>query len=306
MTEATDLIASVAVTAPLPQPLSYLVPPRLHGRVCAGSRVIVPLGRRQVAGCVLSVTVGDGNGFKELVDAPDADPLFPATMLPFLLRAADYYRYPPGEAIRSVLPAGLGTQTVRATPRTERIFTAIARGDLPRGAQQIAVITLLRQKGSLSAAELRKELSVGSDVLRRLVDSGWANEERQVRRRDPFLAIAAPADRAPTLNAEQEKARIALHTALHSGAFAPFLLHGVTGSGKTEVYLHAIADALALGKQALILVPEIALTPQTVHRFLDRFPVDIGQEYMGERVQAMNVSSLYDYLTRKYIQNGTL
>ena len=168
MTEATDLIASVAVAAPLPHPLSYLVPPHLHGRVGAGSRVIVPLGRRQAAGCVLSVTPGDGSGLKELVDAPDDDALFPATMIPFLLRAADYYRYPPGEAIRSVLPAGLGTQTVRVTPRTERVFTAVARDDLPRGAQQLAVITLLRQKGSLAAAELRKELTVGSEVLRRL------------------------------------------------------------------------------------------------------------------------------------------
>ncbi|MDZ4183814.1 MAG: primosomal protein N' [Desulfuromonadales bacterium] len=271
MTDTLPIIASVAVAAPLPHPLSYLVPLHLHERVRAGSRVIVPLGRRQAAGCVLSVTPGDSSGLKELVDAPDDDILFPETMLPFLLRAAEYYRYPPGEAIRSVLPAGLGTQTVRVTPRTERVFTAIARDDLPRGAQQLAVITLLRQKGPLSSSELRKELTVGSDVLRRLIDSGWLEEERRVRRRDPFLDIPAPADRAPTLNAEQEQARTALHTALHSGIFAPFLLHGVTGSGKTEVYLHAIADALALGKQALILVPEIALTPQLTARFRARF-----------------------------------
>jgi primosomal protein N' (replication factor Y) len=271
MTDTLPLIASVAVAAPLPRPLSYLVPLHLHERVRAGSRVIVPLGRRQAAGCVLNVTQGDGSGLKALIDAPDDDALFPATMLPFLLRAAEYYRYPPGEAIRSVLPAGLGTQTVRVTPRTERVFTAITRDDLPRGAQQLAVITLLRQKGPLSATDLRKEMAVGSDVLRRLLDHGWLEEERQVRRRDPFLDIPAPVDSAPILNAEQVQARLALHSALHSSAFSPFLLHGVTGSGKTEVYLHAIADALALGKQALILVPEIALTPQLTARFRARF-----------------------------------
>lgn len=271
MNETTQLIASVAVAAPLPRPLNYLVPPQLQDRVHAGSRVIVPLGRRQAAGCVLSVTSGEGSGLKEVVDVPDDDLLFPAAMIPFLLRAAEYYRYPPGEAIRSVLPAGLGTQRIRVTPRRERIFTAVSRNDLPRGPQQRAVITLLREKGPLSTPELRQEMSVGSEVLRRLVDNGWLEEERQVRRRDPFHAIPAPADSAPLLNAEQSHARSALRTALHSNIFAPFLLHGVTGSGKTEVYLHAIADALALGKQALILVPEIALTPQLIARFRARF-----------------------------------
>lgn len=271
MTETTDLIATVAVAAPLPQPLSYLVPARLHDRVRVGSRVIVPLGRRRTAGCVLCVAPGDGAGLKELIDSPDNDALFPETMIPFLLRAADYYRYPPGEAIRSVLPAGLGTETVRVTPRTERVFTAREHDDLPRGAQQRAVITLLRQQGPRTASELRKDLVVGSDVLRRLIDNGWISEEQRVSRRDPFLDIPAPADCAPALNPEQTVARLALNAALQSGAFAPFLLHGVTGSGKTEVYLHAIADALALGKQALILVPEIALTPQLTARFRARF-----------------------------------
>ena len=98
MTEATDLIASVAVAAPLPQPLSYLVPSHLRERVGTGSRVIVPLGRRQAAGCVLCVTLGDGSGLKELVDAPDDDALFPATMIPFLLRAADYYHNKYGQS----------------------------------------------------------------------------------------------------------------------------------------------------------------------------------------------------------------
>jgi primosomal protein N' (replication factor Y) len=107
--------------------------------------------------------------------------------------------------------------------------------------------------------------------LKRLVELGFLSEAEEELRRDPFLDRPAPSDAPVEPTAEQTAALEAIGAALKGGGFAPFLLHGVTGSGKTEVYLRAIAEALAQGRRALVLVPEIALTPQLVSRFRARF-----------------------------------
>ncbi len=271
MIDKTPLIATVAVAAPLRQPLSYLVPPELAGQVVAGARVRVPLGRRSATGFVLDLVGTPAESLRAIAEVFPEAPLFSADFVPFLLRAADYYRYPPGEAMRTALPAGLGSGAAAMAPRTERHFGLVAGGMLPPGAKQRQLVDFIAARGETTLSELRSIFPAPQASLRRLCELGLLTERSSERPRDPFFDQPLPPDPPVTPSAEQAQALAAIEAALTAGGFAPFLLHGITGSGKTEVYLRAIAAALALGKQALVLVPEIALTPQLVGRFRARF-----------------------------------
>jgi primosomal protein N' (replication factor Y) len=267
------LIATVAVAAPLDKPLSYLVPPELRERVRVGVRLRVPLGRRQAVGFVLALSEGEGEGLKEVSAVLDEAPLFSAELAAFYARAADYYCHPPGEAIRTALPAGLGGEGGGPPILFERFFVPGSRPGEPPGRLQRELLAAVRAEGRVTLPELRRRFAAPHAPLRRLVAEGYLAEGEEEVRRDPFRSPPPP-DRPVVPTPAQAAALDAVVAALGAGAFAPFLLHGVTGSGKTEVYLRAIAAALERGVSALILVPEIALTPQLVGRFRARFGGD--------------------------------
>ena len=270
------LVATVAVAAPLDKPLSYLVPETLREQARIGMRLRVPLGRRSAIGYLLALAPGHSAGLKPIAAVFDEPPLFPPELVPFFLRAADYYRYPLGEVIRTALPAGLSGANGRLTILRERIFSATERSDLPSGARQREIVAWIRERGVTRLTELRERFDSPHAPLKRLVEQGYLAESDEERRRDPFLSQAVAPDRGVIPTAEQEQALAALEPVLQQGGFAPFLLHGVTGSGKTEVYLQAIARVLEGGRRALVLVPEIALTPQLVGRFRSRFQTTGG------------------------------
>ncbi|MEZ4598508.1 MAG: primosomal protein N' [Syntrophotaleaceae bacterium] len=264
-------MAHVAVAAPLDKPLSYLVPDPLRDRVRTGVRLRVPLGRRLVVGFLLRLEMTEVAELKPICEVLDEEPLFGSTMVPFLERAAEYYCHPLGEVFRTALPAGLANERQRVAIATERFLYLREPEVEVVGRKQQAILNHLRERKTLSMEELGQLVDNPGQSLHRLIDKGVVGENFLEKRRDPFAGEAPEPDKAVVPGPEQSAALAAIGQSLQSGQFTQILLHGVTGSGKTEVYLRAIEQAIAGGKQALVLVPEIGLTPQLVGRFRARF-----------------------------------
>lgn len=265
------MIADVAVAAPLDRTLSYLVPDALHEQLRVGHRVRVPLGRRTAVGYVFNLGQSAPKGLKPLLELLDEQPLFAVGDARFYERAARYYAYPLGEAVRTALPGGLSGRGQPPAILHERHFRPGTADGTPPGALQRQLLSSVREAGTMTMSDLRRRFGTPQAALRRLVELGFLVEEVVERRRDPLGDAPVVAAKAVKLNPAQQQALDVLCPAIDKGGFAPFLLHGVTGSGKTEVYLRAIAAVLARGRQALVLVPEIGLTPQLVARFRSWF-----------------------------------
>ncbi|KIH76218.1 primosomal protein N' [Geoalkalibacter ferrihydriticus DSM 17813] len=263
--------AVVAVFAPLDKPLSYEVPAALREQVAPGVRVRVPLGNRRALGVILELASAGVEGLRPVEEVLDLQPLLSSPMLAFLRRAAAYYHHPLGEVLRAALPAGLTAVKTRVNIVTERFYRAACAVQDPPGARQREILAWLRGREEVPLSEISRHFPAPHAVLKRLVELNLLSVREGERRRDPFLDQPVPVDVRPVLGVDQQQALAALLDALAAGRFAQFLLHGVTGSGKTEIYLHAIAAVLEQGRQALVLVPEIALTPQLVARFRTRF-----------------------------------
>ncbi|GAW68140.1 primosomal protein N' [Geoanaerobacter pelophilus] len=294
-------IVEVAIPLPLEGSFHYLVPERLSPQAAAGKRVLVPFGRRKVTGYLLGDADVPGAGeLKEVLDILDEEPLFTASELEFFRWIAGYYLHPLGEVIKMALPAGINLvsryrceQGEDGTPvlmeflaggrkvRTERYFIPIPDAERrPRG-KGLEILEYLMEMGECAAAELRTRFGNCTPQLNRLVQLGAARVEAREVYRDPFRSQQYQHDGPLPLNPAQAQALERLSAAVEGGTFAPFLLHGVTGSGKTEVYLQTIAVALAAGRSALVMVPEIALTPQLVGRFKRRFDCGIAVLHSG-------------------------
>ncbi|WP_420208470.1 replication restart helicase PriA [Candidatus Electronema sp. JC] len=269
----------VAVAAPLPGSLTYSHPQRLP----VGIRVLVPLGSRLVVGYVLAQLpeAEEAVSIKAVADCLDAYPVFPAQLIPFFRWMAEYYHHPIGEVIRTALPAGLsGTSSgAAAKAKTETVVRLCA----PLSDQPVAALKKSEQKtlelfyqccgGSpvMPRRELTKLYSGATGALKGLAAAGLITLEERHVYRDPFGELLPYSDRPAELTAEQTAAVSALSTAIDAGAFQTFLLHGVTGSGKTEVYLRATEHCLAQKKNVLVLVPELALASQMEGQFYSRF-----------------------------------
>jgi primosomal protein N' (replication factor Y) (superfamily II helicase) len=286
-------IIEVAVPLPVEGSFHYRLPAELISLAEPGKRVLVPFGRRKVTGYILGRTKAPETELREVIEILDPEPLFNADELEFFRWAAAYYLHPLGEVIRAALPPGInltsrlqeGEEVMAggAAALTEKFYTiATEPGVPPRlGAKGGEILDWLRSEGEAPVSRIRERFPAPYAPLKRLVELGLVVEETREVYRDPFRDEPAGRDEPHELNPHQAAALEEIAAAVAAGKFSPFLLHGITGSGKTEVYLRAIAAVLERGKSALVLVPEIALTPQLVGRFRRRFGCGIAVLHSG-------------------------
>ena len=293
------MLVSVALPIPLYEPLTYAVPADLSERVAIGSRVVVPVrGRREMGVVVADGVLRDGVRAKTILSAPDDAPVIDPGILSLCRWIADYYVAPLGVVLRTALPAALtGAAAPVPAPKTRRV--ARLRTHLPtlmerdaafaRAKKQRELYELLESLGGSAGVELLLErMSFSPSVLKSLSDRGLVEISDEVVARDPFAVRARAPDPKHTPTPAQRDAIGALETAKPGDVF---LLRGVTGSGKTLVYLDFLREVVnGRGQGAIMLVPEIALTPQTVSRFRavfgDRVAVLHSALSDGERYDA--------------------
>ncbi len=276
-------IVQVAVPSPLPRTFDYL-PPKSGPLPCPGARVRVPFGRRSVVGVVIGIVEHSSlpaARLKTVQDVLDPEPLLPPDLLSLLQWASEYYHHPVGEVICSALPQALrqGRPAV-VSDNDGWVITDSGRarlGTAPtlRGAPAVVLRALAGHAAAADEASLAPLSARWRSAVRSLVARGWVATVPRNCLSQPLLRVAD----AP----EASEAQTAAIAAITGGApgFHCYLLHGVTGSGKTEVYLRVIARVLETMAQVLVLVPEIGLTPQLVDSFRQRFSVGIAVIHSG-------------------------
>jgi primosomal protein N' (replication factor Y) len=265
--------ADVLLPLPVSTPYRYAIPDTLAGRVVPGARVVVPVRRRRAVGVVVAETdEPPTQAARAVLEAPDPEPALSAALLRLGEWLSAYYGCPLGLALRSLLPGALwGGRAARAPAerfeRTIRLVRALPslvereRAFARAPKRRILYETLEALGGAAPVRHLVERLKLGPTVVEGLARSGLARIDRVAAPRDPFadLSVAPPAE----LTADQ---RGVVTGILGTPVDTPILLEGVTGSGKTLVYLDVLRTVVASGHGAILLVPEIALTPQTVAR----------------------------------------
>jgi primosomal protein N' (replication factor Y) len=293
----------VALPVPLRKVFTYDVPSGLRGALQRGSRVAVSFSRRKLAGFVVSGREDLPEGVARALPVAgllEPEPVFTPELLRFLDQAAKYYMHPLGEVLRAAapaLPAGAmrrlradgfleatenlpGARVAHHTTWRVRATGKDSAG-LRLGARQKKLLGHLADRESALLEELRGQFNDPRAVVRSLSGKGLVEFEEIETSRDPFFRSPVTRDEPPPPTAAQQHAIEAIGEAIDKRTGEAFLLHGVTGSGKTEVYLRAIDEVRRAGAGALLLVPEIALTPQLVGRFRARFGDEIAVLHSG-------------------------
>ncbi len=272
------MYARIIIASPLREPLIYRVPEELRGQLLAGMRVAVPLGKRQVTGVVLELLdVAELAGIKEIVAIRDESPILDAALLQLTQWMARYYLADIGEVLGAILPPSLRGETVRTivarkgvitdlTPPEEKILQAIHENKGKIAIKKLRGLVPGALHGVLQGLQSKAVIEIRERWPGKRGKTGGLEREHLINNTECRLTLAE----------EQRSVLAILRERLDKGGFESFLLHGITGSGKTEVYLRVMEHARDLGRRSLILIPEISLTPQLTDHLNSRFPGRVG------------------------------
>ncbi len=270
-------VAEIAVNVPLERLFHYEVPERLQTKLRVGHRVLVPFGPRTTTGvCVGLPATTDIEKLKPIRELLHPDCFFDAHLLAFTRWIADYYQAGWGEVLEAALPPSVRSGATRrqvawitADRPAEELNATADRVEKKAPVRARLLRLLALEPGPHERSALLQRADAKSGALKWFMDGGWVTlETRDYERTRPNVDLDSLESRSgDELHPDQCRALEAFDAALEKGGFAPFLIHGVTGSGKTEVYIEALRRVFARGQRGLVLVPEISLTPQTVLRF---------------------------------------
>jgi len=279
------LVATIVLGEGATGEYDYLVPDRFSDSsqterfVEAGRRVRVPFGRsnRKVVGYCVEVGVKsvDPTKLKKVAEVIDATSLMSPAILRLTRWMADYYLSSWGQVLETVVPAGVrqlaGTRKVTLLHVPSDVVATWEQVKLSSKQQTAALHHLVHSKQPLTMKQLAEAVGCTVGPIKQLLKKGLIEGFEKRVHNSEFDFETVPREPPLTLNDDQQTALQAIVDALESARARGMVLHGVTGSGKTEVYLQAIDHVVSFGRQAIVLVPEISLTPQTVRRFRARF-----------------------------------
>ena len=261
------------------EPLIYRLPAALIAKLVPGTRVLVPLHKRQVTGVVLSIVDESPHSeVKDLSEILDDQPIVDAELLKLAQWISQYYLVPLGDVIATILPPN-------SRRESQRVVTLLQTDAVPDDELEAGILReLSKRKGKIRLKTLIRLLS-GRHIARtlaKLESRGVVSQAEHLAkirpRKVPLLSIPMR-DIAPAtvrLNSQQAFAMDTVTAGIDRGGFETFLLHGITGSGKTEIYLRAMAYARERGRRSIILIPEISLTPQLLDQMHRHFPGKVG------------------------------